>query len=185
MIRIPPLHPMLRIPLYALVFASLPVVAQVPSPPATQREPVLKALPIGGDDDPNSRPLAETPPPPPTPAIPQDVAFAKPRIPATPAPAVPTAPPATEEMVPNPIDQKPTGDDAVRLQIFLDDSKFGPGVIDGKPGRFTELAVKSWNEVNGHPIDGWTAVNLAMVPLLALAGAALIWLVMRPAEDEA
>lgn len=33
--------------------------------------------------------------------------------------------------------------------------------------------------------DGWTAVNLAMVPLLALAGAALIWLVMRPAEDEA
>ena len=152
---------MLRIPLYALVFASLPAVAQVPSPPATQREPVLKALPIGGDDDPNSRPLAETPPVTATPEIPQDVAFAKPRIPAVPVPAVPTAPPATEEVVPNPIDQKPTGDDAVRLQIFLDDSKFGPGVIDGKPGRFTELAVKSWNEVNGHPIDGWTAVNLA------------------------
>ncbi|WP_420555554.1 MFS transporter [Roseovarius sp.] len=27
---------------------------------------------------------------------------------------------------------------------------------------------------------GWTAVNLAMVPLLTLAGGALIWLVMRP-----
>jgi len=45
----------------------------------------------------------------------------------------------------------PTGADAVRLQIFLDQSNFGPGVIDGKPGRFTVLAVESWNEVNGYP----------------------------------
>ena len=29
-------------------------------------------------------------------------------------------------------------------------------------------------------VEGWTAVNLAMVPLLTLAGASLIWLVMRP-----
>lgn len=29
---------------------------------------------------------------------------------------------------------------------------------------------------------GWTSVNLAMIPLLALAGGALIWLVMRPDE---
>ncbi len=35
----------------------------------------------------------------------------------------------------------------------------------------------------GNPQDGWTAVNLAMVPFLALAGAALIWLILRPAED--
>ena len=56
---------------------------------------------------------------------------------------------------------KPTGDDAVRLQIFLDEANFGPGVIDGKPGRFTELAVYSWNEVNGHPVDDWIAVNTA------------------------
>ena len=35
----------------------------------------------------------------------------------------------------------------------------------------------------GTPQDGWTAVNLAMVPFLALAGAALIWLVLRPSED--
>ncbi len=35
----------------------------------------------------------------------------------------------------------------------------------------------------GTPQDGWTAVNLAMVPFLALAGAALIWLVLRPNED--
>ena len=44
----------------------------------------------------------------------------------------------------------PTGEDAIRLQIFLDQSNFGPGVIDGKPGRFTVLAVDAWNEVHGH-----------------------------------
>lgn len=31
--------------------------------------------------------------------------------------------------------------------------------------------------------DGWQAVNLAMIPFLALAGAALIWLVLRPKMD--
>ena len=44
----------------------------------------------------------------------------------------------------------PTGEEAVRLQIFLDQSNFGPGVIDGKPGRFTVQAVDSWNEVHGY-----------------------------------
>ena len=47
----------------------------------------------------------------------------------------------------------PPREDAVRLQIFLDQAHFGPGVIDGKPGRFTMLAVNAWNEVNGHPQD--------------------------------
>jgi lipoprotein-anchoring transpeptidase ErfK/SrfK len=47
------------------------------------------------------------------------------------------------------------------LQIFLDEALFGPGVIDGKPGRFTELAVYSWNEVNGKPIEDWIGVNTA------------------------
>jgi lipoprotein-anchoring transpeptidase ErfK/SrfK len=87
--------------------------------------PVLKALPVGGEEN------ATAPPP------------------LVPAPAT----------LPSPLDEKPTGEDAVRLQIFLDEAKFGPGVIDGKPGRFTELAVRSWNEVNGHPLDDWTAVN--------------------------
>ncbi|MCW1883255.1 L,D-transpeptidase [Luteolibacter flavescens] len=44
----------------------------------------------------------------------------------------------------------PTGEDAIRLQVFLDQSNFGPGIIDGKPGRFTIQAVASWNEVHGH-----------------------------------
>lgn len=32
----------------------------------------------------------------------------------------------------------------------------------------------------GSPQEGWAAVNIAMVPFLALAGAALIWLMFRP-----
>ena len=56
---------------------------------------------------------------------------------------------------------KAHGADAVRLQFFLDQSNFGPGVIDGKPGLFTENAVKVWNEVNGYPLDDWTAVMAA------------------------
>jgi MFS family permease len=34
----------------------------------------------------------------------------------------------------------------------------------------------------GSPIEGWTAVNIAMVPFLVLAGGSLIWLVRRPVE---
>lgn len=56
---------------------------------------------------------------------------------------------------------KPSGEDAVKLQIFLDEACFGPGIIDGKPGRFTELAVRSWNEAKGHPLDDWRAVVTA------------------------
>jgi lipoprotein-anchoring transpeptidase ErfK/SrfK len=61
-----------------------------------------------------------------------------------------------------PSDARPAeGDDAVRVQIFLDEAMFGPGVIDGKPGRFTEQAARSWNERNGHPLDSWLALNTA------------------------
>jgi len=35
----------------------------------------------------------------------------------------------------------------------------------------------------GSAQEGWSAVNMAMVPFLALAGGALIWLMMRPQED--
>ncbi len=37
----------------------------------------------------------------------------------------------------------------------------------------------------GTPIEGWNAVNLAMVPFLTLAGASLIWLVLRPRSSKA
>ncbi len=39
------------------------------------------------------------------------------------------------------------------------------------------------NCTGGNAQDGWNAVNLAMVPLLTLAGAALIWLWLRPEEE--
>jgi len=35
------------------------------------------------------------------------------------------------------------------------------------------------NCIGGDPVTGWAAVNIAMVPFLVLAGASLIWLVMR------
>jgi lipoprotein-anchoring transpeptidase ErfK/SrfK len=63
------------------------------------------------------------------------------------------------ETLPPPLDERPEGVDAVRVQIFLDESMFGPGVIDGKPGRFTTQAANSWNERNGHPPDSWLALN--------------------------
>jgi lipoprotein-anchoring transpeptidase ErfK/SrfK len=117
---------------------------------------VLRALPLDFEEDYIEAPAqAEQAPaagaePPPIPAAPA------PETEASPAPS-PLPPP---ELV-FPIDQKPTGDDAVRLQIFLDEANFGPGIIDGKIGRFSELAVQSWNEANGHPLDSWTAVNTA------------------------
>ncbi|MBS0123936.1 MFS transporter [Thetidibacter halocola] len=37
----------------------------------------------------------------------------------------------------------------------------------------------------GTPEAGWTSVNLAMAPFLALAGGALIWLALRPDQDTA
>ncbi|MCU0794367.1 MAG: L,D-transpeptidase family protein [Akkermansiaceae bacterium] len=55
----------------------------------------------------------------------------------------------------------PDREDAVRLQIFLDENHFGPGVIDGKPGRFTILAANAWNEVHGHPENDFTALLAA------------------------
>lgn len=38
------------------------------------------------------------------------------------------------------------------------------------------------NCAGGSPVEGWQAVNIAMVPFLALAGGALVWLMFRPRE---
>lgn len=121
-------------------FLTLAVVAAaVPAP--GQTEP-LRALPV----DPSEITPEET---------------ARPVVPAAPAvEASPLAPGAVrmperkrnpQSDTPRDIANLPEGEDAVRLQIFLDQANFGPGVIDGKPGRFTVLAVDSWNEVHGHP----------------------------------
>jgi MFS family permease len=41
------------------------------------------------------------------------------------------------------------------------------------------------NCAGGSPQEGWSMVNLAMLPFLVLAGGALIWLAMRPREMRA
>jgi lipoprotein-anchoring transpeptidase ErfK/SrfK len=46
----------------------------------------------------------------------------------------------------------------VRLQIFLDEKRFGPGFIDGKPGQFTTKAVHAYNRSVGRIPDDWTAL---------------------------
>lgn len=109
---------------------------------------VLKALPLDFEETrlPTEEPAA------PAKALPVE-SIDPPEV-VTPFPADATTPTPT-------IDEKPTGDDAVRLQIFLDQANFGPGVIDGKIGQFSELAVKSWNENHGHPINSWRAANIA------------------------
>ena len=127
---------------------SLLATAQQPTPAAVR--PVLRALPLGGDDDINSKPLEGGEP----------AVLVKPAAPAAP-PQVVQATPIASVSLPSALDVKPSGDDALRLQIFLDEAKFGPGIIDSRPGRFTELAVQSWNEVNGHPINDWVAANTA------------------------
>ncbi|MBC7980099.1 MAG: L,D-transpeptidase family protein [Armatimonadetes bacterium] len=129
---------------------------------AQDDRPVLRAQPLDFEEPATAPPLPAPAPVPPPEEIPE---AAPPEIPvpnpvATPILASPGIPaiPAVETPA---IDQKPIGDDAVRLQIFLDQSNFGPGVIDGRIGQFSELAVKAYNEVNGHPTGDWEAVNTA------------------------
>jgi lipoprotein-anchoring transpeptidase ErfK/SrfK len=144
----------MRIISLVLLLCLIHVHAQTP----VEKGRVLKALPLDFDDSPQpSAPPEPEPAPAPQPAPePQPTTEPAPEPTLTPAPS-----PNPASIEPSPIDQKPTGDDAVRLQIFLDHANFGPGVIDGKIGQFSELAVKSWNELHGHPQDSWTAVNTA------------------------
>ena len=95
---------------------------------------------------------AQTPTPPPQRAI-----LVKPNI----VRAVPLLDPESTPMnqpieSEKPLIGKPTGVEAIRLQIYLDEQRFGPGIIDGKPGLFTEHAVMSWNEVHGYPLPSWS-----------------------------
>jgi lipoprotein-anchoring transpeptidase ErfK/SrfK len=99
--------------------------------------------------------------PAPAPAVPSETRPILKALPPEGDTAAPSTTPPPTATLDGPLpssDGKPTGEDAVRLQIFLDQSHFGPGVVDGKPGQFTELAVFSWNEVNGHPSDSWHQV---------------------------
>ena len=131
--------------------------AQEPAIDSTNR-PVLKALPIGGDDDITSQPLPDevVSMPEETPAVVADETNETPAAVVIDESAEIASPPSTTAS-----NAKPEGLEALRLQVFLDKSNFGPGVIDGRMGQFGELAVRSWNEVNGHPLDDWSAAMIA------------------------
>jgi lipoprotein-anchoring transpeptidase ErfK/SrfK len=135
-----------------VVIRPKPVVTPAKPPAATP--PPLPAKP---------KPVVIVPKPPETPAKPPSAAppEVKPVKPALAVAGEDADIPITPEKPQVAANEKPTGADAVRLQIFLDEACFGPGVIDGKPGRFTELAVRSWNEVHGYPLDDWVAVVAA------------------------
>ncbi|MEM9080264.1 MAG: L,D-transpeptidase [Verrucomicrobiota bacterium] len=50
-------------------------------------------------------------------------------------------------------------DAAFRLQIFLDQKNFGPGVIDGHPGTFTQRAIAAYNSTLGRAEDDVASVQ--------------------------
>jgi lipoprotein-anchoring transpeptidase ErfK/SrfK len=133
-----------------LLFVAFPVLGQQPQ----ESREVLKALPLDFEE---TAPPIRIPPPVSGPLLEPTLITPAVNAPAIQNTSIPTVP--SDEV--SPLNTKPIGDDAARLQIFLDQSNFGPGVIDGKIGEFSELAVKSWNEVNGHPLDDWAAANTA------------------------
>ncbi len=135
---------------FALFLFICPALLAQPVATRSSARPVLKAQPLTAPTE-NPRPTLKA-----EPVLVSPSPEARARILQATGQPVPKLEPE-----PGPIDELPTGDDAVRLQIFLDDSMFGPGVIDGKPGRFTKLAIESWNEVNGHDTQSFAAVNTA------------------------
>jgi lipoprotein-anchoring transpeptidase ErfK/SrfK len=46
-----------------------------------------------------------------------------------------------------------------RLQVYLDQKNFGPGVIDGKPGKYTKKAIASYNKKYGRDAEDIDAVQ--------------------------
>ena len=49
----------------------------------------------------------------------------------------------------------------IQLQIYLDQQHFGPGILDGKPGRYTRMAIEAYNHKHGYEAQDQTAVRLS------------------------
>ncbi len=47
----------------------------------------------------------------------------------------------------------------IRLQIYLDQQHFGPGVIDGKFGTYTKMAVEAYNQKHERELGDWDGVK--------------------------
>jgi lipoprotein-anchoring transpeptidase ErfK/SrfK len=148
---------MIRVLIILTCLALVSLHAQEPATDSIE-QPALKALPIGGDDDITSQTLPDevVSIPEETTAVVADETNETPTAIVIDEPAEIASPPNAAAS-----NAKPEGLEALRLQVFLDKSDFGPGVIDGRMGQFSELAVRSWNEVNGHPLDDWSAVTVA------------------------
>jgi hypothetical protein len=50
-------------------------------------------------------------------------------------------------------------EEATRLQVFLDNSNFGPGKIDGKDGEFTRKALTLFKRSKGQAEDAKTPID--------------------------
>lgn len=50
-------------------------------------------------------------------------------------------------------------EEVARLQIYLDQQDFGPGVLDGKMGTFTKMAITAYNKKFGHNDNDWDKVK--------------------------
>ncbi len=83
------------------------------------------------------------------------------RDPAPPEPLVKQATPAAPvaPLVPAMPSVPPLGEDAVRVQIFLEQKNFGPGVVDGKIGLFTKLAAQTWFVSQGMGSVDWDSLT--------------------------
>jgi len=49
----------------------------------------------------------------------------------------------------------------IQLQIYLDQQHFGPGILDGKPGKYTRLAIEAYNQKFGFSRSDQKAVRAA------------------------
>jgi lipoprotein-anchoring transpeptidase ErfK/SrfK len=65
-------------------------------------------------------------------------------------------------------------DQAVRLQVFLDQKNFGPGFIDGKPGKFTKLAAKNYNVSLGREKNDPRVVQEALMEVTQAYATAIV-----------
>ena len=65
-------------------------------------------------------------------------------------------------------------DEAVRLQVFLDQKFFGPGIIDGKPGTFTKLAIENYNTGMGRDKNDMRVMEEAMADITDVYATAII-----------
>ncbi|BDS07311.1 hypothetical protein NT6N_23510 [Oceaniferula spumae] len=80
-------------------------------------------------------------------------------------------PETTEEVKPTiPKDR----DSGVRLQIYLDQKFFGPGIIDGKPGHFTKLAIENYNVSLGREKDDMRVLEEAAAGVKEIYATAII-----------